>query len=416
MEKKKILSSWKEISNYLGIRVRTAQRWESDLGLPIHRIEKLNKTYVIAYIDVLDSWLKEKTGNKSSKKRFVLKYVLGILFIVVAILLAFLTLKNPPRSEIFSFKIEDMHLIIFDENENRMWDSYLSSQLNQTEYEEEWPTKNVLFKDIDNDGKIDVLVAVQNKNNFDEEIACFDHKGNLLWRFKVGREIRFGDKIISPDFDIAQFKLEDLDGDSRDEIAIIARHKIYFPSRFIILNSEGQSIGEYWNSGHFNVMAFVDLNDDQKNEIILGGVNNNYRKACLVVFELPKVKGSSPQIKGTRYYSPELEPGSEKYYLLLSQNVVGQTLFIQENVKSIDLLNNKRFDVTTTISRIHFEFDCDLNCTDVYLGDEFVLKFNKLKEEGKLYVDLGDIDTEKLKSEIIYWNKEKWVNKFGITK
>jgi len=49
MEEREILSSWKEISSYLGIGVRTAQRWESELGLPVHRPEKLNKTYVIGW-------------------------------------------------------------------------------------------------------------------------------------------------------------------------------------------------------------------------------------------------------------------------------------------------------------------------------------------------------------------------------
>jgi len=42
--------------------------------------------------------------------------------------------------------------------------------------------KDVLFKDIDSDGKINVLVAVQNQNNFDEEIDCLDHKGNFRYR------------------------------------------------------------------------------------------------------------------------------------------------------------------------------------------------------------------------------------------
>ena len=32
-----ILNSWKEIANYLGRGVRTVQRWERDLRLPVHR-------------------------------------------------------------------------------------------------------------------------------------------------------------------------------------------------------------------------------------------------------------------------------------------------------------------------------------------------------------------------------------------
>ena len=370
---------------------------------------------MIAYIDELDSWIKDKTRTKSNNKPFFLKYILSILFIAIAISVAFLILKSPQKSGDFSFKIEDTHLVIIDKNGKSLWDYDLGPKLNQAEYAKEWAKKNVLFEDIDNDGKPNVLVAIQNKNHFDEAIACLDYKGNLIWKYNVGREIQFGNKIISPDFDIANFEIVDLDSDSRYETVITANHKIYFPSRVIILNSEGQSIGEYWNSGHFVSMAFTDLDDDQKKEIILGGVNNNYRKACIVVFDLLDVSGSSPQMQGTRYYSPELEPGSEKYYLLLPPNVVGQSMGIQENIRGIDLLNNGRFDVTTSISRIHYEFDRDLNCTDVYLGDEFVLNFNKLKQEGKLKIDLSDIDIEKLKSEISCWDGEGWISKVPVS-
>ncbi len=375
----------------------------------------MNKTYVIAYIDELDSWIKDKTRTKSNNKPFFLKYILSILFIAIAISVAFLILKSPQKSGDFSFKIEDTHLVITDKNGKSLWNYDLGPKLNQAEYRKEWAIKNILFEDIDNDGKPNVLMAIQNKNHFDEAIACLDHKGNLIWKYNVGREIQFGNKIISPDFDIVNFEIVDLDSDSRYETVITANHKIYFPSRVIILDSEGQSIGEYWNSGHFVSMAFTDLDDDQKKEIILGGVNNNYRKACIVVFDLLDVSGSSPQMQGTRYYSPELEPGSEKYYLLLPQNVVGQSMGIQENIRGIDLLNNGRFDVTTSISRIHYEFDRDLNCTDVYLGDEFVLNFNKLKQEGKLKIDLSDIDIEKLKSEISCWDGEGWISKVPVS-
>ncbi len=37
-----ILDGWKEISAYLGRDARTCQRWESDFGLPVHRIDPLS--------------------------------------------------------------------------------------------------------------------------------------------------------------------------------------------------------------------------------------------------------------------------------------------------------------------------------------------------------------------------------------
>lgn len=51
----KILSSWKEIAQYLGKGVRTVQRWEH-LGLPIKR-PKDGPHVVLAYTDEIDEWV-----------------------------------------------------------------------------------------------------------------------------------------------------------------------------------------------------------------------------------------------------------------------------------------------------------------------------------------------------------------------
>lgn len=51
------LNGWKEIGSYLGRVVRTAQRWENQLGMPVHRPATRKRTAVIAFPHELDSWL-----------------------------------------------------------------------------------------------------------------------------------------------------------------------------------------------------------------------------------------------------------------------------------------------------------------------------------------------------------------------
>jgi len=68
LENKKILDSWKEIAAYLGRSVKTCQRLEKDLGLPVHRLEESPRARVYAYCDEIDRW-KEKTQH-SEKKTF----------------------------------------------------------------------------------------------------------------------------------------------------------------------------------------------------------------------------------------------------------------------------------------------------------------------------------------------------------
>ena len=53
-----ILSSWKEIAAYLNRGVRTVQRWEAELGLPVRRPRSRNRSAVIAFRSELDQWVK----------------------------------------------------------------------------------------------------------------------------------------------------------------------------------------------------------------------------------------------------------------------------------------------------------------------------------------------------------------------
>jgi hypothetical protein len=52
-----ILNSWKEIAQYLNRGVRTVQRWESELGLPVRRPRGRRRSAVIAMRADIDDWL-----------------------------------------------------------------------------------------------------------------------------------------------------------------------------------------------------------------------------------------------------------------------------------------------------------------------------------------------------------------------
>jgi hypothetical protein len=55
--KTSVLTSWKEIANYMGKGVRTVQRWEQDFGLPVRRPCGSSKKAVLARPSDLDSWV-----------------------------------------------------------------------------------------------------------------------------------------------------------------------------------------------------------------------------------------------------------------------------------------------------------------------------------------------------------------------
>jgi PAS domain-containing protein len=63
---RRLLTSWKDVAAYLGKTSRTAQRWERDLGLPIHR--PLNKPtgVILADSDEIDAWISARRMHSST--------------------------------------------------------------------------------------------------------------------------------------------------------------------------------------------------------------------------------------------------------------------------------------------------------------------------------------------------------------
>lgn len=62
-----ILNSWKEIATFFGRGVRTVQRWEQELQLPVHRIGKGKRSPVFAVASELKFWMITSAGRNAFK-------------------------------------------------------------------------------------------------------------------------------------------------------------------------------------------------------------------------------------------------------------------------------------------------------------------------------------------------------------
>jgi len=68
-----ILTSWKEIAAYLGKGVRTVQRWELELALPVRR-PRANHT-VIAVPKEIDEWIQSQTSQRHLDREIEIEYL-----------------------------------------------------------------------------------------------------------------------------------------------------------------------------------------------------------------------------------------------------------------------------------------------------------------------------------------------------
>lgn len=84
-----LLNSWKEIAVYLNRGVRTVQRWELELGLPVRRPRGRRHSAVIAKRSELDAWMAScpltQNGRDERSGRFAALNHSGLRFLLTEI-------------------------------------------------------------------------------------------------------------------------------------------------------------------------------------------------------------------------------------------------------------------------------------------------------------------------------------------
>jgi len=78
------LWSWKEIAAYLQKDIRTVQRWERLRGLPVHRLPGGHRRAIYSLKSELDKWARDTPGLFESRPRFLNRWpILGLVILVV---------------------------------------------------------------------------------------------------------------------------------------------------------------------------------------------------------------------------------------------------------------------------------------------------------------------------------------------
>lgn len=442
-----LLSSWKEIADYLGCDERTSRRWELEYGLPVHRMEGAARSRVYAYKDELDTWRKQKlNGNEAAagtpglapslEKRegalaakghphiWKIKKILLWFIPLAAIITAMAVLLTRSSSgQPADFKINGTTLVILDKKGKDLWDfdTKLDNLISEQEYRRFFEIRSLhpwgrpilprlIIKDINHDRKKEILFCPLTKDEYDQTgLYCFNSAGKELWHYKPGREHVFGEHTYSDYYRIYGLDLFDINNDGNLEVYLITSHQPHSPSELIALYTSGKAYGEFANWGRIHDIAFADLDIDGKKEVIIAGMSDEYGKGFLAVFDSDRISGSSPQ--GEKYACKDCGPGSEKYYILFPRTDVDIILKPDKvSIEAIHLLQPDRIELLTGISQIFIELDYRLEVQDIKGSDFFNNQHRELRAAGKITSELNDAYYENLKKGVLYWDGTQWTS------
>lgn len=429
-ERINLLHSWKEIAAYLDCDRRTCLRWEKAYGLPVHRLKKQGRSTVFSSKDEIDQWLENRLKSSNSEKspaaffecRGYKRLILVSAFLTGGLgylaLSPFLRAGRPA-----DFSIAGSQFIIRDAANRKVfrYDSGIENISEEEQYRArfQYRRKNgrmgkalphLIIKDLDSNDAPEVLLSIQTQNEHDEgNLICFDSQGNIEWEFQAGRERVFGERHYSRDYRIYGFDVHDIDRDGDLEIFVISHHLIDFPCQVAVLSHRGELLGEYWHAGQLVDMVFHDIDGDGGDEVLLAGLNNEYREGVLIAFDPERISGASPQAEG-RFLCRGAEPGSERFYMRFPRTDLDLLEYPMEAIISIGFLENGIISLGMKRSGILFEVDSFLNPVSVTFSNDFRFNHGNAVSRGALSSSLDNTYVQTLLKGIRYFDGWGWVS------
>ena len=343
MPSRRVLQSWKEIAAYLGVSVRSAQRWETS-GLPIYRQGTGTKARTFAYADELERWQAtaavqeiETAGSapcapvESRWKGWLAAGALAVMALAAIVWLGgLLPMFRVPNG----WTLEGSRLKVVDAGGRFCWDKQLPPFNQQYDH---WTRDKVVLADIDGDGRTEVLV-----NYLPEPAAsggslmCFEQNGKLRWQARYGGPKTFGGRTFDASY-CGRF-VRPVRVGGRPLLLTVANHHLWYPSQVALRDPRtGRVVEEYWHPGAIHHYVLHDLDGDGQEEALLGGVNNpgtGLGHGALAVLKLPFSRAAR-RTPAPDDPLPPLSGGGEWAYLMFPTPDVATIMGVLPSVAAL---------------------------------------------------------------------------------
>lgn len=293
----------------------------------------------------------------------------------------------------------------------------------------------IAFADVDGDGQNEIFLSQFSHEGLSSATTINARKigkDSSIWSFSTSKTLDFprSTDVSSPEFIAQRLIVDDCDNDGRLEVVVSAAH-LAFPNLVYRLDaSTGKELGHYLHLGHLAGMRVWDLDGDGIKEILLCGVNNAFKNACLVVLDPRDMNGVSPTTGD--YIPTEYPPAKERAYVRIPRTVLG-TLYervakynlgrwiaVEPEKQSIRLLVTDVYSVTGPPNeQVSADFDLimDFKFTPIGItsGDNFDALYDYHLKEKQL-PDLGRNEyLQQFMKTLLYWDGEGWQARAATT-
>lgn len=341
------LHGWKEIAAYLGKSVRAAQRWEQELGLPIHRVRTAAGHAIYARPDEIDRWLVDQEpesaapatpipdaenesspGAKELGRGWGTRVALAIAGIttlaVASIMLADGSWSDRDDPGQPTFALVHDSLVATEVSGAELWRYQFPHRLgDQPEGRggaDPPAASRIRRADVDGDGVQEILAMVRftAPSYPSDALYCFSADGTMLWSYQPEQTLDFaGVSYKSP------WLLTDwIVGGAGEERAlyVAVNHHMWWPSMIVRISTLGKTERIYTQSGGAYALLWWTASD--RPYLLAAGINNEYEAATLAILDPAAGEASSPQTPGSGYHCSTCSTrGPEAYFVFPKSDV-----------------------------------------------------------------------------------------------
>jgi hypothetical protein len=328
------LNGWKEIAAHLGKSVRAAQRWEREIGLPVHRIRTVAGQTVFASRREIDEWRRtaevprddgpveeapaaDPRTSPPSRTWWAWLLVTGLAAAAVVVGFALHRVMFPPERPV-RFQLIGQDLEARAGGGRLVWTHHFPPDVGPLSTAYDRPQlRAVQAADLDGDGRQEVVVLVQkgaasNRTPGIETIDVLSERGRLRWSYVPSVAWTFEGRRFEGPWVILDLLIAGPPGASK--IWVAYGHNTWWPSFVVRIDAGGHGSVRFVQPGLIYGLGY--WTHDGRGYVLAAGVNNAYASASVAVLDAAGAPAVAPQARGSAYHCDDCPAGAPLKYLL----------------------------------------------------------------------------------------------------
>lgn len=308
------LNGWKDIAAYLGKSVRSVQRWETELGLPVRRIKTPDGQIVYAVAAELEAWREQRgqpldtdaepdpTGAGptmetdtsttapappvSSTFGLASRWFAGAALVTIAVIASVWLVQTSAPPTAVTFIVNGDRIEGIDARGQVVWSYRVGGEISPIAEIIPGVSDDPVFThvgDLDGDGVNDVLVPIRHARAggvaaVSDALLCFSVTGELKWRVAADQSLSFAGTRFDSPWTMTRLTVSDR-GPRR--IFVSYHHHTWWPAFVLEISASGAARLAYVQAGRIYALQYWST--PSGGMLAIGGANQEPREAMLVL-------------------------------------------------------------------------------------------------------------------------------------